>query len=188
MKTLTIALVSILGFLGGCGASPDGADDGAFDESIAEEDAALTTAPFTLKNYQTGLCLGVKGGSPTPGTQLIVWHCDGSTNQSWTRGYADKYGYVPLANGVAPNRCLATANSSNGSPAKIEACSSLGTWMPIYAGTDLWGKECYRFSKRGTQTKVFGVSGGSTSVGAAVILWDDFADPFGHPDQLWCVH
>jgi hypothetical protein len=187
MKKLAIALASLLGFIGGCGVS----SDGTVDESVGEEEAALTTAPFTLHNYQTGLCLGVKGGTPTPGTPLVTWHCDGSANQRWTRGSPSKEGHVPLINGVAPDRCLVTGNANNGSPASIDSCISSGSfnrWKPIYAGTDLSGHECYRFAKNVTQAKVFGVKGGNTAVGTPVILWDDFADPFGHPDQLWCVY
>jgi hypothetical protein len=187
MKNFTLALVSMLGLLGGCGTSPDG----TFDENVAEEEAALTTGPFTLHNYQTGLCLGVKGGTPTPGTPLITWHCDGSANQRWTRGYATKGGHVPLINGVGPDRCLVTGNANNGTAATIDSCASSGSfnrWLPIYAGTDLSGHECYRFAKNGTQNKVIGVKGGNIAVGTPIILWDDFADSFGHPDQLWCVY
>jgi hypothetical protein len=186
MKTLSMILVS-MGLLAGCGASPDG----TFDESIAEEDAALAAGPFTLRNFQTGLCLGVKAGSSNFGTPLITWYCDGSQNQRWSKGGAGSDPtYIALINHVASNRCLTTGYLDNGEPAKIDSCVYANQnnirWKPIYAGNDQAGHECYRFARSGAPSKVFGVKAANTAVGTPVILWDDYGNT--HPDQLWCVY
>jgi hypothetical protein len=189
MKKSTMILVSI-GLLAGCGAAPDGADDGAFDESVAEESAALATGPFTLRNYQTGLCLGTKAGGSSIGTPLITWYCDGSSNQKWRKNtFVNDSVNVGLSNGVASNRCLVTG-VDNGSPATLGDCvvlahSSVG-WKPIYAGTDAAGHECYRFARKTASSKVFGVKAGSTALGTPIILWEDYGGT--HPDQIWCVY
>jgi hypothetical protein len=85
-----------------------------------------------------------------------------------------------------------TDQFTNGSQIKIRSCISqldnnLG-WKPIYAGTNLDNRECYRFENYGAQGKVFGASGGNTAPGTPVILWSNFNNQYTHPDQLWCVY
>jgi hypothetical protein len=196
MKKLSMILVSI-GMLAGCGASPDG----AFDESVAEEGAALATGPFTLRNYQTGLCLGVKAGSTATGTPLVTWYCDGSANQRWSKGaLGDDPVNVSLVNGVASDRCLTVSGTDNGTPATSGVCvgaagrhpssqpapASNTGWKPLFAFTDAAGRECYRFAKKEAPAKVFGVKAGSTALGTPIILWEDYNNT--HPDQIWCVY
>jgi hypothetical protein len=189
MKNAKVVLFMVLSSLGGCGAP-----DGALDESLAQESAPLTDSPFRLRNFQTGLCLGVKAGTPTAGTPLIVWTCDGSANQTWTKGAASPSdpAFLLLRNSVAPDRCLHTIGTGNGAQTAIYTCDLVwnpyNTWKPIYAGNDSLGHECYRFANKKNPARVFGVKGGSTSLGAPVVLWDDFNDAFGHPDQFWCVY
>jgi hypothetical protein len=191
MKKLSIALMLAVVPLGGCGSQPDG----ALDETLAEESVPLTDGPFTLRNFQTGLCMGVKGGTPTGGTPMIVWTCDGSANQRWTKGPTSlsNPAYQLLKNGVAADRCLWSGHF-NGSQAYISSCDPrfgvYNGWRPIFAGTDRLGHECYRFQNEGSQNpvQVLGVLGGSTSLGAKVVIWDDFNDPWGHPDQIWCTY
>jgi hypothetical protein len=185
MKNVKIALVLASSLLG-CGAP-----DGAIDETLAEESAPLTDAPFTLRNYQTGLCMGVKGGTPTPGTRLITWPCDQSANQTWTKGppYVSDPAFHQLKNSVAVNRCLHGLGSGNGAEAMIYTCglAPYDVWKPIYAGNDLNGHECYRFAQKAGQ-RVLGVKNGNTAPGTPIILWDDFNNQFLHPNQLWCVY
>jgi hypothetical protein len=189
MKTLSLALVVAVGSLAGCGAPPDG----ALDDTFVTERAALTTGPFKLHNYQTGLCLGVKAGTPTAGTPVIPWTCDNSANQTWRQGVTAPQDptFVQLRNDVAEKRCLRHGGGYLSS-AFIDECFDIYpqgfTWKPISAGNDLSGHECYRFERFGSPGKVLSVLGGNPSPGATVSLWSDFNDPYGHPDQIWCVY
>jgi hypothetical protein len=193
MKKLTTALILAIGPLGGCGAVPDG----ALDESVAQESAPLTDSPFTLRNLQTGLCLGVKAGTPTYGTPFIVWTCDGSANQTFTKGPPSQHdpAFIQLKNGVGENRCLGASGWSNNNPVNVQRCSTndrVSNWKPIYAGNNSSGHECYRFMQEmGAQfpdPKVFGVKGGSTALGTPVIIWSDLNNSLAHPNQFWCVY
>jgi hypothetical protein len=192
MKKLSVALILAIVPLSGCGAQPDG----TLDESIAEESAALTDSPFALKNLQTGFCLGVQAGTPNYGTPFIVWTCDGSANQTFTKGPPSSYdpAFIKLKNGVGADRCLGSGGW-NGNPAALYHCSpsdKWSNWKPIYAGNDSSGHECYRFShefqSQWPPGSVFGVKGGSTAKGAPVITWTDFNNPHAHSNQFWCVY
>ncbi len=186
MKNLPIVMILAISTLGGCGAPDEG-----LDESVAVEFEALTDAPFRLVNYQTGLCMGVAGGNPTWGTKFVTWYCDWSANQYFTKQNSSTAGYVYLRNQVADRHCVVQRTLTNGSLTVSDPCFGFDNqeaWKPIYAGTNLQGKECYRFESRGAPGKVFGVSGGSTAVGTSIILWDDFKNQWTHPDQIWCVY
>jgi hypothetical protein len=187
-----------IGSLAGCGAPNDNAALGPLDESVGETSAALTTATFTLHNYQTGYCLGVAAGTPTIGTRMVVWTCDTSANQNWVQGsgpYAG--GYVQLINGVATDRCLRGTNgvwidfANQGAWTEINHCGNGydgdTNWLPIYVGQDFTNHECYRFKELNIQG-VLGVLGGNTSRGASAVTWHDFANQYTHPDQIWCVY
>jgi hypothetical protein len=188
MKKLSVALVLTIGPLG-CGAPAEG----ILDENVAAESAPLTNSPFTLRNFQTGLCMGVKAGTPTVGTPMIVWTCDNSANQTWTKGppSSSDPAFILLKNGVAPDRCLYDGHT-NGQQAWIGTCNPVfapyNAWKPIFAGTDSLGHECFRFASQGGPTKVLGVKGGSTTLGTPVVIWSDFNNSVTHPDQLWCTH
>jgi hypothetical protein len=188
MKQVIGSITLATGLLGGCGAP-----DGALDESVAEVSAPLTNGPFTLKNMQTGLCLGVKGGDPTYLTPFIVWTCDGSANQTFTKGppSSSNPAFISLPNGVGDNRCLGVSGPRNGDHTYVRHCITNykpNYWRPIYSGNDSSGHECYRFENENAPGKVFGVKGGSTALGTPVILWSDFNDPWSHRDQFWCVY
>jgi len=194
MKNPSIAFVLIASSLVGCGEMPDGADD----EGVTEETSALGTLPayptkFKLKNYQTGLCLGVSAGTPTWGTPLITWYCDGSANQNWSQttkySATDKGLVVAMKNYVAADRCMHTNSpAADGTPAVIFTCDGILGWKPIYSGTNLEGHECYRFMKEQSATEVLGVAGGNQNMGTKTILWADFNSIYGHPDQFWCIY
>jgi Ricin-type beta-trefoil lectin domain len=197
MKNPSIAFALVVGSLVGCGEMPDAADD----EGVTQEISALPTT-FKLHNYQTGYCLGVAAGTPTYGTALVPWTCDGSTNQTWSavqKTQGDTTAYL-MKNYVADSRCMQVPNYNNGAPGQIQPCTTLGGgspgspltveaqgWHLNPAGTDNAAHACYRLERPGT-TRVLGVSNGSGSPGTATILWDNFNDIYKHPDQLWCVY
>ena len=194
MKNPSIAFVLLASSLVGCGELPDAADD----EGVTEETSALGTLPayptkFRLRNYQTGLCLGVSAGTPTWGTPLITWYCDGSANQNWSQttkySATDKGLVVAIKNYVAADRCMHTNSpAADGTPAVIFTCDGILGWKPIYSGTNLEGHECYRFMKEQSATEVLGVAGGNQNMGTKTILWTDFNSIYGHPDQFWCIY
>jgi hypothetical protein len=183
--TLILATAS----LAGCGELPEGSN--AIDDNVSQQNAALTDSAFTLHNLQTNYCMGVEAGTPTVGTPLVVWRCDRSANQTWTKGpgWASNPAFVRLTNHVAADRCL-HSYAINGEIPEIFNClpDPHEYWQPIYVGNDLTGHECYRFSNVEFPTKVLGVEGGSTQEGKPIMVWTDFNNQFTHPDQFWCIY
>jgi len=191
-----------IGSIGGCGEMSDGTPD----ESVTEKTAALTTGVFTLHNFQTDYCLGVRAGTPTQGNNFVVWACDQSANQNFQQRALSfvPTPYVELVNFVGADRCLqlntgprgSPVYGSNGSPLVINLCYSsddgidakYDEWKPISVGNDFRNHECYNFESESSPGRVIGVSGGKTDEGTSVILWDNFHDQFHHPDQIWCVY
>lgn len=189
-----------IGLLVGCGGEPD--------EAVSQKVSALTSSIFTLRNYSTGYCLGVSGGNPNWGSYFVVWPCDTTANQNFQQVVLSPHvpaGFIQLENFIKANTCVDLETPSgvdaNGDRAYTLGCSSPGdgwglkqAWKPLYAGTDLAGHECYQFASDGGPDPangkdfVLGVSGGSRSKGAAVMIWDNFQDSYNHPDQYWCVY
>jgi len=136
-------------------------------------------------NPTTGYCLGVAGGNVTNGTPIIVWQCNGNSDQSWAAG--DQLPYPPGAyssyrNGTNANKCLGVANNSGANGAGLVIWDCLGTsHTDQYWNLQPVGNGCYVWYNA-SSGKVMGVSGGSLSEGASVIQWDYL----GHPDQQWC--
>lgn len=181
-----------IGFGAACAAEPG---DVALDETTTAT-SALTASVFTLHNLQTNYCLGVRAGTPTVGTTLVVWACDGSANQNWA-WTSEINGFYTIKNYVATDRCLDATRGQyvtypEGDSVDINLCDSptRSTWNVTSVGNDLSGHACYQFSNsyNGTTPQVMGVSAGSTAEGASVILWDNFNDPYGHRDQYWCTY
>jgi hypothetical protein len=69
---------------------------------------------LTWTNGQTGLCLGVAGGDVTNGKAIILWACNGNSDQTWTAESVNPDGHGPylFKNGTNPNKCLSVANKS----------------------------------------------------------------------------
>ena len=65
-------------------------------------------------NAQTGLCMGVAGGDVSNGKPIILWSCNGNSDQTWTATSANSDGSQPylLRNGTNPNKCLSVAGKS----------------------------------------------------------------------------
>ncbi len=64
----------------------------------ATSGAALAQATGVIVNAQTGLVIGVPGGSTNGGVQLVTWHRNGTANQRWSVVPTDQ-GWFKLVNG-----------------------------------------------------------------------------------------
>ena len=193
MRTRLVGIGGLVALVIGIGAGCGEVPDNNFAQTTADP---LTARVFTLHNYQTNYCLGVRAGTPTVGTTLVVWDCDGSANQNWQQTTLAN-GLYRVKNFVANDRCLDATRQPYGTYPKgdsvdINLCDSptASVWDVTPAGPDLSGHPCYQFSNSydGTVPMVMGVSAGSTARGASVIIWDDFYNANTHPDQYWCVY
>ncbi|MCT9082854.1 RICIN domain-containing protein [Streptomyces fulvoviolaceus] len=81
------------------------------------------TSTYTLKNYATGKCLAIGGGSHTLGAEAIQWPCNGSTEQQWIYDSSHR-----LWNKES-DLCLAipSANVANGVAAVQWTCRDVST-------------------------------------------------------------
>jgi len=194
--TRTSFVLMTLGSLGGCAAQNDEVALGPLDESVAQSSAALSTGVFRLKNYRTGLCVGLPAGTTRDGVRPITWDCEANMpkNQQWRFRPSSEPGYVMLENQAAANLCLERRgpwidiNNLGCYTAMEDGCYDYFNtqWNPIYVGRNFENKECYRIANGGGG--VLGVLGGNTGWGGKVVTWKDFADQYGHPDQIWCVY
>jgi hypothetical protein len=167
---------------------------------------AATPAKATIyRNYvDENLCMGASGGTMTPGTHLIIWHCDQYKDQDWSMvSFSGSYGYpgyFQIYDNGAPappadaSRCIATGpngSDADGAVAVIWNCSANTDdqgWYPVYTGQDMSGRNCYYFQQMKAweylgKIRVLGVSGGNVVNGQPIILWD-----YGkwNLDQRWC--
>jgi endo-1,4-beta-xylanase len=78
-----------------------------------------TTPPPTgtgpLRGAGSGRCVGVPNGGTTDGTQVVLWDCNGSTDQQWTATSAGELR-------VYGNKCLDAAGTANGAKVQIYSC------------------------------------------------------------------
>jgi Ricin-type beta-trefoil lectin domain len=136
-------------------------------------------------NSTTNFCLGVAAGNVTNGTAIIVWACNGNTDQAWTAESVNPFASGPylLRNGTNRNKCLSVAamSKNNGAVLVIWDCKAVG------ANSDqLWTFKDGTTSGTTNLVNVnsgllMGVQGGSLSEGATVMQWQDL----GHGDQQW---
>jgi hypothetical protein len=126
-----------------------------------------TASAFTLRNYQTGLCLGIAAGNPNPGTALVTWTCDGTPSQQWgqitsvlsSNGWQERYVY---STSFPP---------ANGSPFYLSSGLAILT-TTINDTTSPIGT---------TSTSVIGVRAGFMANGTPLIEWQQTADT----NQQW---
>jgi hypothetical protein len=139
--------------------------------------AALAQATGVIVNFQTGLVIGVAGGSTNDGAPLITWHRDGSANQRWST-MPTGGGWFKLVD-VGSGLCVGVAGGSTADGAKIVQ------WHDDGSMNQQW-----RWRRRGNgrnllvnrgSGKVIGVAGASTVQGTALIQWHED----GTPNQLW---
>ncbi|MES1190586.1 MAG: RICIN domain-containing protein [Steroidobacter sp.] len=110
---------------------------------------------FTLRNYQTGLCLGIAAGNPNPGTALVTWTCDGTPSQQWLQINLQYY-------------------SNYWGSGYIEAfgASDFGSNQDFILSSGLAGYGVSGFNI--ASTSVIGVSGGIIKDGTPLIEWGTY--------------
>ncbi|MET8979708.1 RICIN domain-containing protein [Streptomyces sp. NPDC004539] len=74
---------------------------------------------YSLLNPNAGKCLDVSGGNPANGTKIQIYTCNSSTAQQWT---FDIRAGGELRN-VVTDKCLDLANFTNGTDARLWACT-----------------------------------------------------------------
>jgi len=128
----------------------------------------LIGAPVNLEIGDTDRCLGVAGGSTASLAQTVVWGCDSSSNQKWTRTDDDQLK-------VYGNSCLDVygAATAAGSNVVIYPCHT-GQNQKWYFLND--GRIWNYLSGRCLAGK-----NGSTAQGAELVL----ADCSVTPSQIW---
>ncbi|GAA4253279.1 ricin-type beta-trefoil lectin domain protein [Dactylosporangium darangshiense] len=107
---------------------------GGYDKMGARWFSALQSVPASLSyvgvppvgaavsvlNPQSGRCLDVTGAGTAAGTQIIIWDCHGSANQTWTRTAAGELR-------VYGNRCLDVNGNGTANGTKIQIWDCNGT-------------------------------------------------------------
>jgi len=131
---------------------------------------AGTTSTFEIVNYASGYCLGIKGGSSTPGTDAVQWNCNGNPDQQW-RIRATDGDYAQFENN--DNLCLGVASGSTAEGANLIAWTCLGTNHPdqYWANID---SSCagYEPLVNLKSNWVMGTQGGSSAEGTDLVQWN----------------
>jgi hypothetical protein len=189
------AIASILGLSGfGLAAAPAGAVTAPAGAVTAPAGAVTApagaagqhpSAPFSPRtgkaeridathvyNFNSLLCLGIKGGN---GTSAVQWNCINHGDQLWRTGKQIRDGYYQIINN--DNRCLGVQGGSTREGAAVVGRKCLGTSHPdqywqIESGS-CYGISGYFMLKNYKSHYVVGVLGNSGRVGAAVVQWRD---------------
>lgn len=175
------------------------------------QSALSGNASFQLRNYQTGLCLGIAGGNPNRGTALVTWTCDYSPNQSWTQLNSAGVNVNPyFISGQGfymtwglPNTSAGEYGNSGGLVVGVSgAVIKNGTrlidwtqtdeanqqWTSVFIGYNFDSKACYIFENGASppygQPYVMSVLGGNPNPGGQVAIWQLFVDVYRNPDFL----
>jgi len=207
------------GLLGGCSAADAGSTEAGFDdENVGQQTEALQlNGDFRLRNFKDAkICAGVQRGTPTPGTGIIPWPCDGSANQRWTQGqFIDPIpgfntpppGFSQLVNRVntEPNRCLDGQHDARGLQGVIQGCASSafqawhledGFFADLSTEFGTRRLQCFRIRYgANSDRQVLAVERGDVRKdGGKVIHWTDLnpaaltrASDVTAPDQVWCA-
>jgi ricin-type beta-trefoil lectin protein len=137
-------------------------------------------------NRATGFCLGVKAGTMTDGTRIIVWTCNNTTDQTWTADplNADGTGPFRLRNGSNRNMCLSVSNNStaNGAPLVIWGCKAFNNADQLWTFENGQLPDCTIF-RNVNSGRVMGVTNQNVAEGTPVIQWSYLV----HGDQEWCA-
>ena len=130
---------------------------------------------YKLVNRNSGLVLGVNGGSQANGAQLVQWTDTGAADQGW---------HVTTTSGVTK-----FGNRNSGQVIGIwQGSTTEGAdavqWLDTGASNQQWTLEAtgsyYKILNAGSGM-VLGVNGASTTAGAAIVQWADT----GSLDQQW---
>lgn len=161
---------------------------------------------YQFKNYKNeNYCLGVSGAHTTPGTHLVTWQCDNSSNQNWSFGDDESETFLLLYTEEAPSppssssRCAVPHNDSttNNTQIEIQECSTTDEaqdWYPYFATYDSDGASCYwlqNYSAEETSgaLQVLGVASGNVANGSNVVIYNEYTYPYAyHADQIWCLY
>jgi hypothetical protein len=140
--------------------------------ATASEAAVIGTAG-TLTSSASGKCLTVLGNSPNPGSEAVVFDCNGGANQSWTLTTASEVRVYSGSN----VRCLDADNNGvgNGTRLIIWTCNGgVNQKFTLNANNQLIGAQSNRCAD---------VSGGGTSPSnnTKVVLWECH----GGSNQSW---
>lgn len=158
------------------------------------------------KNYfWESQCIGVAGGDMNSGTELVIWDCDGHSDQNWSGQTQSNWGsYIQMWSGgsAAPPstaaECIGLANDgsiNDGNKAIIWSCSALTTdqgWEQELVIWDRNGHPCFDFVNK----KAFDATGTKK---ALAVLRPPFGDIHGQPlgldnfhgvdpDQTFCLY
>jgi hypothetical protein len=137
-------------------------------------------------NRATDFCLGVRAGNVTDETPIIVWSCNGNSDQTWRAVSVGSLGQPPytLRNGTNGSKCLSVAGRSknDGAALVIRTCAFPPTDDQRWTFEHGFNSECTLFRNVNSK-KVMGVLGASGAEGAPVVQWFKIDH---HPDQEWC--
>jgi len=134
-------------------------------------------AYYKIVNRNSGLVLGVSGGSQANGAQLIQWTDSGAEDQAW---------HVTTTSGVTR-----FGNRNSGQVIGIwQGGTAEGDdavqWLDTGSADQAWTLEAtgsYYKILNSNSGMVLGVQGGSTTAGASVVQWADT----GTLDQQWSL-
>ena len=134
-------------------------------------------AYYKLVNRNSGMVLGVSGGSQANGAQLIQWADTGAEDQAW---------HVTTTSGLTK-----FGNRNSGQVIGIyQGSTTEGAdavqWLDTGATNQEWTLEAtgsYYKILNSNSGMVLGVNGGSTTEGASIVQWDDT----GTLDQQWSL-
>jgi len=165
---------------------------------------ASSASAWTLKNYNSGLCLAAAGGANSPGTPIIQWGCDQTISQSWNMSLPSNPIWpsdptritgqprVGWSNGTwyIQEMCIGVAGASKdqNAPLVLWDCngSSDQQWkLAQIAGYSMPGADkCYNIvNVNSGRLMTIGMS--STQPGARVIQYAVYAPPTR--DAYWCL-
>ncbi|WP_324291489.1 M57 family metalloprotease [Corallococcus sp. BB11-1] len=120
-----------------------------------------STAPSLFSGLDPNRCLDVAGGTPTQGTPVQLWDCNGSAAQRWTLTPQGE-----LRSGVAPNLCLDVKGGigAQGTSVQIYGCN--GT------AAQRWTKVGATFRSALMANLCLDVFNASTTPGTKVQIWE----------------
>jgi hypothetical protein len=158
------------------------------------------------RNFKNeNFCLGMQNHSVTNGSPLVVWECDGFTDQNWSAPtpfptstdsvWSQIFNQWDPAPPDQSAMCIAlgnNGNTNNGSAAISWACNANTPdqgWQLVPAGHDMSSHACYWFLNMSSllyyhHARVLGASGGVVANGTPIILWDMISNQ----DQSWCAY
>ncbi|RKE16979.1 RICIN domain-containing protein [Streptomyces sp. TLI_171] len=116
-------------------------------------------------------CLDVPNSTTTPGTQLIIWDCNGQPNQTWTRTPS---GQLTVVTG-GTLMCLDAYNGQTSPGTKVE------TWTCNNQPNQQWNVNADGTITSAGSGLCLDVTAKSTANGALVDLWTCN----GQPNQQW---